>query len=160
MQKPGNRQFRDARPSAATAIPPRASAHAGKAVQPGSRYAQRDHLSIENDITRIPTIPERVSRVIERNTPPPIDDLVDRNTIPMHVSPDISCRDTIEHARVTYTQYMDGAKSGFAPLERIRWWLLYPGRIEFLILAGGTLLLLGITTLLVLVMTLSLGIIN
>jgi len=60
---------------------------------------------------------------------------------------------------------MDGAKNGLHrqnlfllnPLERVRWWLLYPGRIEFLLLAGGTLLLLGITTLLILVTVLSLG---
>jgi hypothetical protein len=63
---------------------------------------------------------------------------------------------------------MDGTKSDSGrrnlfilnPLERVRWWLLYPGRIEFLLLAGGTLLLLGITTMLVLVTALSMGLFN
>jgi hypothetical protein len=168
MHKQGDRQFRVAKPSPATAIPPRASAHAGKVVRSGSRYIHTDPLPVDSDITRIPTIPEPASRVSERNTSSRINDLVDVNTAPTHVSPDISCRDTVEHASVTYTQYMDGAKSGSGqrhlfrldPLERVRWWLLYPGRIEFLLLAGGTLLLLAITTLLVLVMALSLGILN
>jgi hypothetical protein len=43
------------------------------------------------------------------------------------------------------------------PTERIRWWLLYPGRIEFLLWFGGTLLLLTITCLFLFVSLLSMG---
>lgn len=34
---------------------------------------------------------------------------------------------------------------GFNPLDRMRWWLLHPGRLEFLLWIGGTILLLGVT---------------
>lgn len=168
MHKQGERQFRVANPSPATAIPARASAHPGRFVQPGSRYAHTEPLHADNDITRIPTIPDPTSRVVKRNSPSHVGNLIDINTVPTHVMMDIARRDTVEHASITYTQYMEGAKKGndqrhpirLDPLERIRWWLLYPGRIEFLLLVGGTLLLFGITTLLVLVMVLSLGIFN
>ncbi len=165
MHKHGGKQFRVREPFPATAIPRRASAHPDNVVKPGSRYSHTPPLPVGDDITRIPTLPEPSSRMVERNTPPPLYDLADVNTVPPHVSPDISSRDTVEHASIVYTQYMDGAKNGLHrqnlfllnPLERVRWWLLYPGRIEFLLLAGGTLLLLGITTLLILVTVLSLG---
>ena len=44
----------------------------------------------------------------------------------------------------------------FQPLDRARWWLLRPGRIEFILWLGGTLLLIGVTCLLLLVSALSL----
>src|SRR6266567_347 len=37
------------------------------------------------------------------------------------------------------------------PLEHLRWWLLRPGRIEFMLWLGGTLLLIGVTCVLLLV---------
>lgn len=37
------------------------------------------------------------------------------------------------------------------PLEPVRWWLLRPGRIEFMLWLGGTLLLIGVTCVLLLV---------
>lgn len=43
----------------------------------------------------------------------------------------------------------------FNPLDRTRWWLLRPGRIEFILWLGGTLLLIGVTCLLLLVSALS-----
>jgi hypothetical protein len=43
----------------------------------------------------------------------------------------------------------------FNPLDRTRWWLLRPGRIEFILWLGGTLLLIGVTCLLLLVFALS-----
>jgi hypothetical protein len=43
----------------------------------------------------------------------------------------------------------------FNPLDRTRWWLLRPGRIEFILWLGGTLLLVGVTCLLLLVSALS-----
>lgn len=43
----------------------------------------------------------------------------------------------------------------FQPLDRARWWLLRPGRIEFILWLGGTLLLIGVTCLLLLVSALS-----
>jgi hypothetical protein len=43
------------------------------------------------------------------------------------------------------------------PLERLRWWLLRPGNIEFLLWIGGTLLLLSTTCLLMLAILLSSG---
>ncbi|MGH2496140.1 MAG: hypothetical protein ACRDIV_15710 [Ktedonobacteraceae bacterium] len=43
----------------------------------------------------------------------------------------------------------------FNPLDRTRWWLLHPGRIEFIFWLGGTFLLIGMTCLLLLVSALS-----
>lgn len=37
------------------------------------------------------------------------------------------------------------------PIDRVRWWLLRPGRIEFVLWLGGTILLVGVTCLLFLV---------
>ncbi len=37
------------------------------------------------------------------------------------------------------------------PLDRVRWWLLRPGRIEFVLWLGGTILLVGVTCVLLLV---------
>ncbi|HEX9134857.1 MAG TPA: hypothetical protein VF844_21435, partial [Ktedonobacteraceae bacterium] len=37
------------------------------------------------------------------------------------------------------------------PIDRVRWWLLRPGRIEFVLWLGGTILLVGVTCLLLLV---------
>ncbi len=43
----------------------------------------------------------------------------------------------------------------FQPLDSARWWLLRPGRIEFILWLGGTLLLIGVTCLLLLFSALS-----
>ncbi len=40
---------------------------------------------------------------------------------------------------------------GRNPLDRMRWWLLYPGRIEFILWLCGTVLLIGMTCMLLLV---------
>jgi hypothetical protein len=40
---------------------------------------------------------------------------------------------------------------GRNPLDRARWWLLYPGRIEFMLWLCGTVLLIGVTCMLLLV---------
>jgi len=40
---------------------------------------------------------------------------------------------------------------GRNPLEHVRWWLLYPGRIEFVLWLCGTVLLIGVTCMLLLV---------
>ncbi len=43
------------------------------------------------------------------------------------------------------------------PTERLRWWLLYPGRIEFLCWFGGTLLLMAVTCIFLFVSLVSMG---
>lgn len=43
------------------------------------------------------------------------------------------------------------------PLDAVRWWLLYPGRIEFFLWLGGTVVLVSVTCLLLFVSLLSLG---
>ncbi len=45
--------------------------------------------------------------------------------------------------------------SALNPIDRTRWWLLRPGRLEFILWLGGTFLLIGITCLLLLVSALS-----
>lgn len=46
------------------------------------------------------------------------------------------------------------------PLERLRWWLLYPGRIEFLLWLGGTIVLVSVTCILLFITCLSAGWLN
>jgi hypothetical protein len=46
------------------------------------------------------------------------------------------------------------------PVDHARWWLLYPGRLEFLLWLAGTLLLLGVTAILLVSGALSLGMLN
>src|SRR6266496_4001319 len=46
------------------------------------------------------------------------------------------------------------------PLDRVRWWLLYPGRLELLLWMAGTALLVTITCVLLFVTTISLGIVS
>jgi hypothetical protein len=46
---------------------------------------------------------------------------------------------------------------GRNPLDRVRWWLLYPGRIEFVLWLCGTVLLIGVTCMLLLVTAFSFG---
>jgi len=138
-----------------TVIPPRASA------RPGNSVKARSHF------------------------PRPAYDLADVDTVPPSVHADISALDTVEqecyereagkHVSSTYTQYMDGTKKVAEPLkryeswrnpffwnpmERARWWLLYPGRIEFLLWSGGTLFLLFVTVMLILVIMISLRVFN
>ena len=48
-------------------------------------------------------------------------------------------------------------KQSLYPVDRIRWWLLHPGRIEFILWLGGTILLLSVTVLLLFVMAVSLS---
>ncbi|MBE3559967.1 MAG: hypothetical protein IMW89_12175 [Ktedonobacteraceae bacterium] len=51
-------------------------------------------------------------------------------------------------------------RRGFDPLDRIRWWLLYPGRIEYLLWLCGTTLLIGLTVLLLLTTLLNTGLLR
>lgn len=46
------------------------------------------------------------------------------------------------------------------PVDRLRWWLLYPGRIEFLLWLSGTLVLVGVTCMLLFATLLSTGWLN
>jgi hypothetical protein len=158
MRKRSNEQPHVIKPFLPPAIPPRASAH------PSHSLKIRSHL------------------------PQPEYDLADIDTVPPTTNADISAQDTVEqasyrqdsgkHVSNTYTQYRTEAKKSskqpvtsslrseerlrnpflLNPLEGVRWWLLYPGRIEFLLWCGGTLFLLVITIMLVLVTMLSLRI--
>ncbi len=46
------------------------------------------------------------------------------------------------------------------PIDRLRWWLLYPGRIEFLLWLNGTIVLVGVTCMLLFATLLSTGWLN
>lgn len=48
-------------------------------------------------------------------------------------------------------------KQSLYTVDRLRWWLLHPGRIEFILWLGGTVLLLSVTILLLFVMAVSLS---
>ncbi len=145
----------------ASSIPARASAYPSGVFKLRSGYPR---MSIEQaqdaDITDIPTI-----------SPP---------TLWQHESPDYQAESSLSSLSLVVSEiptvvYPDRSVIGeqdtlppdkhlqnsegliLHPLDRVRWWLLYPGRIEFILWVGGTLLLLGVTFLLVLVTVLSLG---
>jgi hypothetical protein len=148
MRRHNDEQFYVLKPFLNDAIPPRASA--------------RPHSSMRKRM----------------DTPLPVYDIADIDTVPPVATADISLQDTIEQKTYRqpsdedvssiYTQYIAGTKKSLKsywdarepillnPLENIRWWLLYPGRLEFLLWAGGTLLLLTITILLALITVMSL----
>jgi hypothetical protein len=54
----------------------------------------------------------------------------------------------------------DSKRKRFNPLDSLRWWLLYPGRIEFLLWLNGAVVLVVITFLLFFATTLSMGWLN
>src|SRR5207248_5327030 len=47
--------------------------------------------------------------------------------------------------------------SVFNPLDRLRWWLLVPGRLEFLLWFSGTVLLMGVTCIFLFICLVSAG---
>ncbi len=47
------------------------------------------------------------------------------------------------------------ANNAFNPLDHLRWWLLHPGRLEFILWLGGTILLVSVTFVLLLVTALN-----
>ncbi len=148
MRRYNDEQLYVIRPLLHDAIPPRASA--------------RPHTSTRRRM----------------DTPLPVYDIADIDTVPPRIATDISFQDTIEQktcqlnadasTNSIYTQYIAGTKKSLQrywdprepillnPLENLRWWLLYPGRLEFLLWAAGTLLLLVITIALVLITVMSL----
>jgi len=84
---------------------------------------------------------------------PSVDEL---DTLPLEVRK--MARMTPESARnVQMEQWQDYPFLVSNPLERIRWWLLYPKRIEFLLWASGTFLLVCATIVFVFILTLSLN---
>jgi hypothetical protein len=60
--------------------------------------------------------------------------------------------------RVSRTHSASSSWSGiFSPLDRLRWWLLIPGRLEFLLWFGGTILLMSVTCIFLFVCLMSTG---
>lgn len=61
--------------------------------------------------------------------------------------------------RIAEHEHTRGRKSkrgsAFNPLDHLRWWLLHPGRLEFILWLGGTILLVSITFVLLLVTALN-----
>jgi hypothetical protein len=161
MRKQSGEQSRVIKPYLTPTIPPRASAHPGKSIKKRSLPAY--------DLADVKTVPP-ASGSADISLLDTVEQECYRQKFDKHVSN-------------TYTQYMDGtkktSKSSLAapaaplkdderprnllplnPLESVRWWLLYPGRIEFLLWSGGTLLLLLITIILIVATMLSLHILN
>jgi hypothetical protein len=184
MRKQSDEQSRVIKPFLSTTIPPRASAHPGKNMKirphyplPAYELADIDTVppsaSSDYDISSLDTV-EQASYRRDATTSLRPDERV--TPVPLAALPDVS-RDN-KHVSSDYRQYIAGAKKiskqpvtsplndyeysrrslRLNPLERVRWWLLYPGRIEFLLWTGGTLFLLFITVVLVLATMLSLHI--
>ncbi|HLI90885.1 MAG TPA: hypothetical protein VKV37_19505 [Ktedonobacteraceae bacterium] len=218
-----------------TPVPRRASALPPGAIRVRPRYPRNQTAPVDNDITRIPTLPQTtlwqyesddyeaesslaslslvVSETPRRSTdrleweideidtnpisPSPSapaprvpdtaaaqarDALADIDTARLDAVPPVAkdTRPRSQHVEGELASWTagGGANSPYAqrivsherpaprrslwlrPLDNMRWWLLYPGRIEFLLWLVGTLLLMSATLILLLTGVLSLGLLN
>ena len=109
--------------------------------------------------------------------PPDIDDVIEADTVlssavTLGVSPSLIVEESpsshaignnlLVSAGIRHRGKQQEYRPSFAlhPLDRVRWWLLYPGRLELLLWIVGTALLVAITCVLVFVTTISLGIVS
>lgn len=131
---------------------------------------------LQNKPDQMPTMPIQVSPVTpqsmhsisidELKTQPPLQrdskNNIATSAVIQHLpswttGTDKQLRATALHAGWGNFRSKQTASTRLAPVEQVRWWLLYPGRIEFLLWFGGTLLLLTMTCLFVFVSMLSMG---
>jgi hypothetical protein len=70
--------------------------------------------------------------------------------------PPYSTEHELFHSAQTLVSNESRRSLRFNPFDRLRWWLLYPGRLESLLWSGGVILLVGITVLLSVATVLSL----
>ncbi len=125
---------------------------------------------IQGDATSIDAIDTRPTLLIEQAPPARIESsATDRNRpgtgVPLMGSGQEA---TVKEARARTTARLqatatalvtyqspkplpNGRSRNLNPLDRVRWWLLYPGRIEFMLWLCGTVLLIGVTCLFLLV---------
>ncbi|WP_201362222.1 hypothetical protein [Dictyobacter formicarum] len=175
------------------AIPARASAYPASIVKVRPRYPRWSAALEQEDITRIPTVPQSET-IWQFETPHYAAEssltsltlaVTDTNLI---ARPAISRTATIQQRKgAQQTRKRDYSivarlhehhvadidtvppllsspleqrrpKAPFLhPIESIRWWLIQPGRLEFLIWLFGTILLIGLTVLFILFVLSSLG---
>ncbi len=160
-------------------VPPRASAQSPHLNQLRPRYRPiAATMPTEQDATRIPTQPAHPVDVTEIATKPVSPVAVEEAATqppPARRGQPLSSRSAgsaplhswtaCEGANSYYAKYTAGwgkfrtprRRPALSAAERLRWWLLYPGRIEFLFWFGGTLLLMGITCVFLLVSLVSIG---
>lgn len=160
-------------------VPPRASAQPAHLNQLRPRYRPvAATMPTAQDVTRIPTQPARPVDVTEIATKPASPVAVEEVATqppPARRSLHLSSRSSgptpshswtaDEGADPYYAKYIAGwgkfrtlrRRPSLSTAERLRWWLLYPGRIEFLLWFGGTLLLMGITCVFLFVSLVSIG---
>jgi hypothetical protein len=101
---------------------------------------------------------------------PALDDMIEADTqlsnvvTPLEVSPALhpAASRLLVSANVSRRGRRQEYRPSFAlhPLDRVRWWLLYPGRLELLLWLTGTALLVAVTCVLLFVTTISLGIVS
>ncbi len=101
---------------------------------------------------------------------PAIDDMIEADTqlsnavVPLEASPVLypAASRLLDSAHVSRRGRRQEYRPSFAlhPLDRVRWWLLYPGRLELLLWLTGTALLVAVTCVLLFVTTISLGIVS
>lgn len=99
-----------------------------------------------------------------------LDDMIEADTqlstviTPLEVSPALhpGASRLLVSANVSRRGRRQEYRPSFAlhPLDRVRWWLLYPGRLELLLWLTGTALLVAVTCVLLFVTTISLGIVS
>lgn len=194
-----------------TPIPPRASAQAPETTKVRPRYPRSYTLTQEEDVTRIPTLPQptmwqydsaeyqaesslsSLSLVVpemavkdkERRyiTPHPLPAIEERKTTPpakkekqqkhraipavLPPAPLVPASEghlrswtagggtnSLHAKRIISTERHSTLLN---PLDRVRWWLLYPGRIEFLLWFVGTITLMAVTCIFLFVTIVSFG---
>src|SRR5579875_244789 len=160
-------------------VPPRASAQPAHLNQLRPRYKPiAATMPTEQDVTRMPTQPAHPVDVTEIATKPAspiaVEEAATQPPPARRGQPLSSCSagsaplhswTAGEGANSYYAKYIAGwgkfrtprHRPALSAAERLRWWLLYPGRIEFLFWFGGTLLLMGITCVFLFVSLVSIG---
>ena len=98
---------------------------------------------VDSDIADIPTVPPAVAYALEAGA----------QRIP---KPLVSEQETGK-VSASWSNEPRRFAVGLNPFDRLRWWLLYPGRLESLLWSSGMLLLVSITIVLAIVTTLSLS---
>jgi hypothetical protein len=150
-----------------SAIPRRASAHPVDVARVRPRYSRINEIPII-DVTRIPTAPQLVSKKVVKQ--PEFSSL--------SVSENLRGGKTVQAYRASYPVVRARPRDiteieTFPPLishalgkkpfrlmqlvERLRWWLVCPGRLEFLLWLGGTVVLICLTSLFIVFLVMSMG---
>ncbi len=149
-----------------SSVPRRASAHPEAIAPVRHKYRNSDQIEIIEVPTRpMPRTGEQVDRSQRRSLEGqlscslPIEEI---DTLSPEVSeprvPAASAREPHRASITTVLPRQHEPTPAFNVFDRVRWWLLYPNRLEFLLWLVGTVLLISTSVVVILVVLLSAGV--